>query len=129
MQNQGIARPSFIMEGLRALDENDAEAAQENDIKQVAGTIYSTGIDTVCPSVLDIQEMTNYARLQLSATLVVFFRAMLENPDVQTRAQKEIDAVVSRGHLPDFSDEKALPYITAVLKETIRWWPVAPIGE
>ncbi|KAJ7760722.1 cytochrome P450 [Mycena maculata] len=110
--NQGTARPSFILEHLRALqvEGTEADPAEENDIKQVAGTIAIAGTDT------------------LSTTLVVFFRAMLENPDVQKQAQKEIDSVVSSGHLPDFADEKSLPYVTAVVKETMRWWPVTPIG-
>ena len=49
-------------------------------------------------------------------------------PDVRRKAQAEIDQVVGNSRLPNFSDEGALPYVQAVLKETLRWHPVAPLG-
>lgn len=49
-------------------------------------------------------------------------------PDVQARAQEEIDRVVGSGRLPTVADRDNLPYIEAVLKETFRWHPVAPMG-
>lgn len=56
-----------------------------------------------------------------------FFYAMVTNPHVQTRAQAEIDMVAS-GRLPTLDDLPALPYITALIKEVLRWAPVAPLG-
>lgn len=53
---------------------------------------------------------------------------MLHNPDVQTRARQELDAVVGKERLPTLEDESSLPYITAVVKEGLRWRPVAPAG-
>ena len=53
---------------------------------------------------------------------------LLDKPDVLKRAQAELDAVVKPGHLPDFEDEESLPFITAIVKETLRWRVVAPIG-
>lgn len=49
-------------------------------------------------------------------------------PDVQKRAQAELDAVVGPGRLPDHSDTDALVYINAVIKETLRWHVVLPLG-
>ncbi len=49
-------------------------------------------------------------------------------PEVQRKAQTEIDRVVGNSRLPDFSDQDALPYVQAVLKEVLRWHPVAPLG-
>ncbi len=49
-------------------------------------------------------------------------------PGVQRRAQTEIDQVFGNLRLPDFSDQDALPYVQAVLKEVLRWHPVAPLG-
>lgn len=54
---------------------------------------------------------------------------MLTNPEAMKKAQKEIDAVVGCGHLPTFEDESSLPYVTAIVKETLRWRDVVPIGE
>ncbi|KAJ7851374.1 cytochrome P450 [Mycena leptocephala] len=42
--------------------------------------------------------------------------------------QAEIDSVVQKGHLPDFHDEESLPYLSAVVKEVLRWRAVTPIG-
>ena len=52
----------------------------------------------------------------------------MNHPEVQRRAQAEIDRVVGRQRLPDFEDRSSLPYVDAVLRETMRWCPVAPIG-
>lgn len=53
---------------------------------------------------------------------------MLLHPNVQKRAQAELDSVVGRERLPTFADRAALPYVEAVVKETLRWQPVVPLG-
>jgi cytochrome P450 len=50
-------------------------------------------------------------------------------PEVQRKAQAELDAVIGRDRLPDFDDLDSLPFINAVVKETMRWQPVLPMGE
>ena len=50
-------------------------------------------------------------------------------PDVQRKAQEEIDRVVGNSRLPDYSDQDELPYVQAVLKEVLRWHPVTPLGR
>jgi cytochrome P450 len=50
-------------------------------------------------------------------------------PDVQKKAQAEIDAVIGCDRLPDLDDLDSLPFIDAVVKETLRWQPVIPMGE
>ena len=50
-------------------------------------------------------------------------------PEVQKKAQAEIDAVVGQNRLPDFHDRPSLPYINAVVKESSRWNLVAPLGR
>lgn len=47
-----------------------------------------------------------------------FFLAMVMYPEVQAKAQAEIDRVM-QGRLPTISDEADLPYITAIIKETL----------
>ena len=49
-------------------------------------------------------------------------------PEVQKRAQAEIDAVVGPNRLPDFHDRLSLPYINAIVKESSRWNLAAPLG-
>ncbi|KZV64301.1 cytochrome P450 [Peniophora sp. CONT] len=54
--------------------------------------------------------------------------AMLVYPDVQKRAQRELDVVVGRARTPTFADMPHLPYISAMVKEVVRWGPLAPLG-
>ena len=54
--------------------------------------------------------------------------AMIAFPEVQCRAQTEIDAVVGRDRLPTFSDASRLPYVCAIVKEILRWRPGVPFG-
>ncbi|KAH7904745.1 cytochrome P450, partial [Hygrophoropsis aurantiaca] len=63
-----------------------------------------------------------------SSTLLVFILAMILNPQVQERAQLEIDSVVGIGRLPNFDDRSSMPFVEAVLREVLRWHPVAPLG-
>jgi len=49
-------------------------------------------------------------------------------PDVQKKAQAEIDAVIGPDRLPSFADQDSLPYIDALAKEALRWHAVIPTG-
>jgi cytochrome P450 len=53
---------------------------------------------------------------------------MITHRNVQRKAQEELDQVVGRERLPDLEDRKLLPYISALLKEDLRWYPVVPIA-
>ncbi|KAF7977702.1 hypothetical protein HWV62_2964 [Athelia sp. TMB] len=48
--------------------------------------------------------------------------------EVQAKAQAELDAVIGRAQLPTFADRESLPYVMAVVKETLRWEGVASIA-
>jgi cytochrome P450 len=54
---------------------------------------------------------------------------MVLYPEVQKRAQEEMDRVLGHGHLPQFEDEDALPYLKAVRYELMRWSPPGPLGQ
>ncbi|KAK6978085.1 cytochrome P450, partial [Favolaschia claudopus] len=58
----------------------------------------------------------------------VFILMMALHEDVQRKAQDEIDSVVGTDRLPDFNDRERLPYITAVMKESLRFHSPAPTG-
>ena len=53
---------------------------------------------------------------------------MLHYPQVMRKAQAELDAVVGPERMPEYSDESSLPYVWAVINETLRWRPVAILG-
>ena len=54
--------------------------------------------------------------------------AMASHPQVQRRAQAEIDAIVGPNRLPTLDDKPLLPYTAALIKECLRWRNVTPLG-
>ncbi|KAI6017134.1 cytochrome P450 [Pisolithus marmoratus] len=84
-------------------------AEQEHDIKWTAGTMFAGGADSTVAS--------NYA----------FFLAMTLYPEVQRKAQAEIDAITRSEPLPTFIDRESLPYVDALVKEVFRWHAVATV--
>jgi cytochrome P450 len=63
----------------------------------------------------------------IATQLTVFIQAMVLYPEVQKAAQAEIDRVCG-DRLPNKDDQKDLPYIHAIIKETCRWMPAAILG-
>lgn len=82
----------------------------EDDIQWSAAMLYNGGLDTTV------------------AILSGFFMAMAMFPQVQHKAQEEIDRVIGVDRLPGFADRHKLPYIDAVVQEAFRWNPTAPLG-
>ncbi|KAM5536851.1 hypothetical protein V8D89_009569 [Ganoderma adspersum] len=63
-----------------------------------------------------------------AGTLCVFFLAMLHFPETMRKAQAELDRVVGPDRLPRFEDRDSLPYLQALINETLRWRPIAVLG-
>ncbi|TFY72944.1 hypothetical protein EVG20_g63 [Dentipellis fragilis] len=103
----GTARPSLTSALLR--DNEDGKEGEEL-IKHVAGTVFQAGTDTTATAV------TN--------AIVAF----MEHPDVQRRAQADIDRVVGRNRLPTLDDQDDLPFIGAICREILRWKAIVPLG-
>ena len=53
---------------------------------------------------------------------------MARNPHTAKKAQKQLDDVLGGERLPEHSDIDQLPYIAAIVKETLRWAPPDPLG-
>jgi len=89
------------------------------------------GADTVPLSffTLMISDGLTFFRVQTVSSVQSFFLAMALYPEVQKRAQAELDRVVGPKGLPEFSDRDDLPYINALVKETMRWHLVTPLGR
>ncbi|KAH9939661.1 cytochrome P450 [Epithele typhae] len=101
--NTGPSMASFLME-------REEQCGGEEVAKAVAASVYAGGSETS------------------TATLDVFYLAMASHPEAQVRAQRELEAVVGSDRLPTASDRHNLPYVTAVMKEVMRWKPVVPLG-
>ncbi|CAH2079336.1 unnamed protein product [Thlaspi arvense] len=52
---------------------------------------------------------------------------IISNPKILERLRKEIDSVVGKTRLLQETDLPKLPYLQAVVKETLRFHPVAPV--
>ncbi|KAH9051252.1 cytochrome P450 [Lactarius vividus] len=115
----GTGIPSIASEYLQDIDRLSGAEHQraEEDIKDVLGSLFQAGADTAC--VLPIPTV---------AAMSSLFLALVLYPEVQKRAQAELDSVLSRDRLPTYEDRPRLPYIDAMTKEIMRWHIVAPLG-
>ncbi|KAJ3931047.1 MAG: cytochrome P450 [Lentinula lateritia] len=109
-QAMGIAAPSLTSFALDEMDDNQDSASQEDLIKITTVTAFSGGADTPV------------------SVLGEFILAMLRNPEVQAKAHDELERVLGPGNLPSFNDVGSLPYITAIVRETLRYSPVTPLA-
>ncbi|KAI1202017.1 cytochrome protein [Nemania serpens] len=89
---------------------DEITAELEDVFRSAAATAYFGGSDTTVN------------------TLCVFFFNMTLAPQIQRKAREEIDQVIGNGRLPEYSDRDSLPYISAIVKESFRWYPVVPMA-
>ena len=88
----------------------DIPELEIEDVKGAAAAVYAAGQDTTW------------------STMMVLVLNMVLHPEIQLKAQQELDKVVGRDRLPTFDDRPQLRYIDYVVQETLRWCPVSPIG-
>nr|VWP02389.1 N/A [Ganoderma boninense] len=50
------------------------------------------------------------------------------HPEVLRKAHAELDAVVGPYRMPNFGDRDSLVYVNAIIKESMRWHSVLPLG-
>ncbi|GAB1524605.1 hypothetical protein RhiTH_007759 [Rhizoctonia solani] len=108
----GTATPSMLSFWLTRYVYQEAPsnlAEVEDRVRWAAGTIFSAGTDTSV------------------ASTRVFVMAMAMHPDVQAKAQAELDAVIGT-RLPEMADRDSLPYIRRIVKEVFRWRMVLPLA-
>lgn len=110
----GANRPSYVSSLIQKLSKSSTSGGlskrDEDMIKETAAILYGGAADTTV------------------STFSSFILAMLLFPDIQRKAQSEIDAVIGTGKLPGFEDREELPYVNALIKESLRWFPVLPIA-
>ncbi|CAE6427748.1 unnamed protein product [Rhizoctonia solani] len=84
-------------------------AEMEDRVRWAAGTIFSAGTDTSV------------------ASTRVFIMAMAMHPEIQAKAQAEIDAVIGT-RLPEMGDQETLSCVQRIVKEVFRWRMVLPLA-
>ncbi|CAE6463656.1 unnamed protein product [Rhizoctonia solani] len=110
--SQGTYEHSIIADLLQDQSLSSSLTVEERDIrlKELGHVLFSGGTDTT------------------ALLLLSFIAAMVLNPDVQTRAQQEIDKNLGHGTMPQISDRERLPYVNRLILEVLRWRPVLPIA-
>ena len=86
------------------------------------------GEDSVSATPNSLQVLTNNSLSKSASTIKSFFLAVTLYPETARLAQEELDSVVGRDRLPDFSDKPRLPYVSALVKEVLRWRPPTAFG-
>ncbi|KAF9557275.1 cytochrome P450 [Agrocybe pediades] len=106
-KNGTLANHCFVGE---LIDTRDRHELTDKEAAWLAGIMFSAGAETT------------------SGTLLYFIQAMVLYPEIQKKAQEELDRVVGRDRIPTFEDFDDLPYIRAMVKECLRWRPVGPLA-
>lgn len=101
------SRRSFLDD---VLDQQEKLQLNQNELNFLCGVLLEAGSDSS------------------SSVILAFVHAMVKYPHVQTRAQQEIDSVIRENRSPVWSDYARLPYVSQIVKETMRWRPVGPLG-
>ncbi|EJD45439.1 cytochrome P450, partial [Auricularia subglabra TFB-10046 SS5] len=102
---KGVAQQCMVTDLLSA-------DISENIVKEAGAVSYLGGADTMV------------------STMLAVVLSMVIHPDIQSRAQAELDAVLDSGEsvrLPTLSDIPRLPYIEAIVNEAYRQYPVVPL--
>lgn len=63
-----------------------------------------------------------------ASIITAFVQAMVANPEVQRKAQAQVDSVIGADRSPTWADYASLPYVAQCVKETMRWRPVTPLA-
>ncbi|KAH6625117.1 cytochrome P450 [Boeremia exigua] len=103
----GSRIPCFCNDVLRVQKQ---EEISDEQAAYLSGSLLEAGSDTT------------------SSILIGLVQALLVHPSVQKTAQEEIDRIVGPHRLPTMEDSPTLPYIRAIVKESIRWMPTAVLA-
>ncbi|KAJ7056385.1 cytochrome P450 [Mycena amicta] len=108
----GSSVPSFTRDALTRSElqtERDSDNTFEHAVKWTAASMYAAGQEVVSSSVLNL------------------IMALALHPEILRTAQAEMDLVVGRQRPPTLEDRPALPYVLAIIEETLRWHPPLPM--
>jgi cytochrome P450 len=86
------------------IDSQDVQGLSDLEVATLTVNLIGGGVDTT------------------SSTMISCIQAMCAFPEIQRKAQQEIDAVVGDNRSPTWEDaDKNLPYMAALVQEVLRW--------
>ncbi|ORY18118.1 cytochrome P450 [Clohesyomyces aquaticus] len=109
-KTRGDDIPDSLCKLLLELREKEHIPLSERDFSFIPASLFGAGSDTT------------------ASTLCTAFLALVTHPETLRAAHEELDSVIGPSRTPTFEDESSLPYIRALVKEVLRWRPVAVLG-
>ncbi|KAJ3794175.1 cytochrome P450 [Lentinula aff. detonsa] len=104
---EGTAIQSYAS---RYLESTKEKTAEETDaICSIIGNMYLAGADTT------------------ELTLRSFILAMALHPEIQKKGQEAVDKALGGSRMPTLSDFGSIPYVDAIINETLRWKPAVTV--
>ncbi|THU82305.1 cytochrome P450, partial [Dendrothele bispora CBS 962.96] len=113
--NSGTALSSVASRFFSEMQEGNNRSEMEKEVMR----------NVLANAYLDCVGLTSF---QSTCALYNVVLALAIHPEVQKRAQKELDDVLGGTSLPDFNDYSRLPYVTALVNEVFRCYPVTPFA-
>lgn len=109
-KSQGKDIPDSLCKLLLELRKQEDIPLSDRDFSYIPASLFGAGSDTT------------------ASTLCTAFLALITHPETLRAAHKELDEFIGPNRTPTFEDEPHLPYIRALVKEVLRWRPVAVLG-
>jgi len=149
LQAETVTTPSIVATCLEELPELSKQGVDEEVIRGVCGSVYLGECHGNIPTegrrsqARRVSSWWRHGKLnpsdrkfgtadrtivKISSAIQSFFLAATLHPEVVHLAQQQLDEVLGVERLPDFSDMPQLPYISAIVKEVLRWRPPTPLG-
>lgn len=95
----------------RLISAQEEQGLNYKEVASLSGNLIGGGVDTTTTST------------------IVFLFAMCRFPEVQRKAQEEIDRVLGdEFRFPTWTEEEKLPYCSALVSEVFRWRSAIPLG-
>ncbi|KAH9475493.1 Cytochrome P450 monooxygenase COX2 [Psilocybe cubensis] len=111
---EGTATSSLVTDFYEKKYSVGATEQEEDIIKNIAYTVYGAASDTCLKKTI--------------SSSGTFFCQMALHPEIQRKAQEELDRVVGSKRLPTLDDRKSLPYLEAIYRELLRFKPPLPLA-
>ncbi|CAM8971665.1 unnamed protein product [Rhodiola kirilowii] len=108
MRNDGGVEQSML-KNILTLQEKDSASISDKTIKGLMVVMITAGTDTTAVTI------------EWAMTL------LLNNPEKLKKARSELDAMINSGRLVDEADLPKLTYLQAIVNETLRMCPAAPL--
>ncbi|PPQ94229.1 hypothetical protein CVT25_006655 [Psilocybe cyanescens] len=107
---QGDARPSLVADLLERKNTVGVSEKEEVAVMTIAPTTYIGASDPT------------------KSAIGTFIYLMVINPDIQSKAQAEIDRILESKRLPGYEDRPAMLYVEAIYRKVLRWKPPGSLG-